>query len=169
VKIGAVALAGTDHAPISIAMRFPSGTVQQVSDNAGPEVFLQWKGTDACLDLYCTCGEQFHFDGYFADELTCGNCGQTWELPHMLQPEAVEPSRGFKIVFDGREVIGDGEFGIPWPRPEFSGARAGEIIEVHDEIAGCASRSAYCDFLAAVPNGDGTMTLKVRNRGDSPR
>ena len=86
-----------------------------MSDDVRPEVFLQWKGTDACLDLYCTCGKQFHFDGYFADELTCGNCGQTWELPHMLQPEAIEPSRGFKIVFDGCEVIGDGEFGIPWP------------------------------------------------------
>jgi hypothetical protein len=138
-----------------------------MSDDSRPDAFIQWKGTDACLDLYCTCGEQFHFDGYFACELTCGYCGQTWELPHKLLPVAVEPSRGFKIIFDDREVIGEGEFGIPWPRPEFDAAKPGEIIEIHDDIQG-GSRSVYADFLGAVPNGDGTMTLKVRNRGNGP-
>ena len=139
-----------------------------MSDDSRPEAFIQWKGTDACLDLYCTCGEQFHFDGMFAYELTCGHCGQTYELPHMLQVQPVEPSRGLKIVFDAREVIQDGEFGIPWPRPEFDAVKPGEIIEVHDDIEGGGSRSAYADFLGAEPNGDGTMTLKVRNRGYGP-
>jgi hypothetical protein len=139
-----------------------------MSDDSRPEAFIQWKGTDACLDLYCTCGEQFHFDGYFAVELTCGDCGQTYELPHMLRIQPVKPSRKLKLVFDDREVIEDGEFDVPWPRPEFDAALPGEIFEVHDET-GCGSRSAYVDFLAATPNGDGTMTLKVRNRGDGPR
>jgi hypothetical protein len=140
-----------------------------VSDDTRPEVFLQWKGTDACLDLYCTCGGQFHFDGYFADELTCGNCGQTWRLPHTFQPAAVEPSRAFKILFDEREVIQPGEFGVPWPLPEFTAAKPGDIIEIHDDVEGGGSRSVYADFLAAVPDGDGTMTLRVRNRGNGPR
>lgn len=47
-------------------------------------MFVQWKGTDACLDLYCACGQNLHFDGYFASELTCGRCMQTYELPYML-------------------------------------------------------------------------------------
>ena len=55
------------------------------SDKERPDAFIQWKGTDACLDVYCTCGEQFHFDGYFAYELTCGRCGQTYELPNTLR------------------------------------------------------------------------------------
>jgi hypothetical protein len=138
-----------------------------VSDDTRPDAFIQWKGTDACLDLYCICGEQFHFDGMFAYELTCGNCGQTYELPNTLRIYPVEPSRGLKLVFDDREVIKDGVFEIPWPRPEFAAAKSGDIIEVHDEIAG-GSRSVWADFLGATANGDGTMTLTVRNRGNGP-
>ena len=142
-----------------------------MSDDTRPDAFIQWKGTDACLDLYCTCGEQFHFDGYFAYELTCGHCGQTYELPNTFRLNPVEPSRGLKLVFDDREVIKDGVFEIPWPRPEFDAARSGDIIEVHDEVggeAGGGSRSVYADFLSVAANGDGTMTLTVRNRGNGP-
>ena len=56
-----------------------------MSDKERPDAFIQWKNTDSCIDLYCTCGEQFHFDGYFAYELTCGRCGQTYELPNTLR------------------------------------------------------------------------------------
>ena len=140
-----------------------------VSDDTRPDAFIQWKGTDACLDLYCTCGEQFHFDGYFAYELTCGHCGQTYELPNTFRLNPVEPSRGLTLVFDDRGVIEDGEFEIPWPRPEFDAVKSGGIFEVHDDPKDGGSRSAYVDFLGASPNGDGTMTLKVRNRGNGPR
>ena len=132
-----------------------------------PGVFLQWKGTDACLDFYCTCGEQFHFDGFFGIQLTCGACGQTWELPHMLVPEAVEPDRQLKIVFEDKDVIREGEFGIPWPRPEFTGAEPGDVIEVHQCYRNMKG-SCYADLLKVTPNGDGTVTLTVRNRGVSP-
>lgn len=47
-------------------------------------VFLQYKGTDICVDLYCTCGDQFHYDGYFATWLRCPHCRKVWELPHLL-------------------------------------------------------------------------------------
>ena len=104
-----------------------------MSDDSRPDAFIQWKGTDACLDLYCTCGEQFHFDGYFAYELTCGNCGQTYELPNTFRLNPVEPSRGLTLVFDDREVIKEGVFEIPWPRPGFTAVKSGDIIEVHDE------------------------------------
>jgi hypothetical protein len=66
--------------------------------------FLQWKGTDACLDLYCACGSQRHFDGFSARQLTCGNCGQTWELPHMLMLRAATP----EVPPPGGEFLSDG-------------------------------------------------------------
>ncbi len=28
--------------------------------------FIQWKGTDICMDVYCKCGNQSHIDGYCA-------------------------------------------------------------------------------------------------------
>jgi transposase-like protein len=51
------------------------------------EVFLQWKGTDACYDFWCPCdgtGEDRyhgHRDGEFRQQFTCDNCGRTWQLP----------------------------------------------------------------------------------------
>ncbi len=138
-----------------------------MSGKERPDAFIQWKNTDACIDLYCTCGEQFHFDGYFAYELTCGNCGQTYELPNTLRVYPVEPSRGLTLVFDDREIIQPGEFGVPWPRPQFGAVKPGGIFEIHDDIGG-DHRKAYVDFLGATANGDGTMTLRVRNREVSP-
>jgi len=138
-----------------------------MSDDTRPDAFIQWKGTDACLDLYCTCGGQFHFDGYFAYELTCGRCGQTYELPNTFRLNPVEPSRRMKLVFDEQEVIGPGEFEILWPHPEFTGAEPGELIEVYDEVEHCA-RSAYVTFLGAAPKGNGTMALLLRNTGHGP-
>lgn len=53
-------------------------------------IFLQWKGTDACMDVYCLCGEHLHFDGYFAYAVQCGGCKQIYELPYFLQMKPVE-------------------------------------------------------------------------------
>lgn len=49
------------------------------------DVFIQYKGTDICLDFTCTCGEHGHFDGYFAYVLKC-KCGLLWEMPCFITP-----------------------------------------------------------------------------------
>lgn len=51
-----------------------------------PEVFLQWKGTDACMDFHCECGAHCHFDGDFAYCVKCPHCGTVWEMPCLLYP-----------------------------------------------------------------------------------
>lgn len=132
-----------------------------------PSAFLQWKGTNACLDFWCACGVQFHFDGYFGIQLTCGACGQAWELPHMLTPEAVEPDRQVKLCYDDRDVIRDGEFEVAWPRPVFDGAEPGDIIEIHQTWQN-NGRSTYADLLRIEPQPDGMTVLTLRNRGVSP-
>lgn len=43
-------------------------------------MFIQWKGTDVCIDFQCTCGQHSHFDGYFAYALKCPSCGAIWEM-----------------------------------------------------------------------------------------
>ena len=48
---------------------------------ANPFTFIQWKGTDVCLDLHCECGEHSHLDGYFAYVIKCGRCGAEWQMP----------------------------------------------------------------------------------------
>lgn len=56
------------------------------ADATEPHVFIQYKGTDICLDFNCECGAQPHFDGYFADVLKCPKCGAEWEMPQHLFP-----------------------------------------------------------------------------------
>lgn len=58
-------------------------------DIEGPHAFVQYKGTDICMDFHCGCGEQFHFDGYFAYAVECGTCHQQWEMPQLLIPRKV--------------------------------------------------------------------------------
>lgn len=45
-----------------------------------PYAFVQWKGTDACLDLRCKCGASGHLDADFTYAAKCAACGQLYEL-----------------------------------------------------------------------------------------
>lgn len=44
------------------------------------KTFIQWKGTDICLDWYCDCGELNHEDGDFCYEVECPKCGAVYAL-----------------------------------------------------------------------------------------
>jgi hypothetical protein len=54
--------------------------------------FIQWKGTDVCMDFHCPCGEANHYDGYFAYEIKCAGCGTVYapscnvEMVRVLEP-----------------------------------------------------------------------------------
>lgn len=49
-----------------------------------PHAFVQWKGTNVCMDFYCECGAHCHFDGYFAYVVQCPHCLTKWEMPFNL-------------------------------------------------------------------------------------
>jgi len=53
--------------------------------------FVQWKGTDVCLDFHCECGHHGHFDGYFAYHLKCTACGAVYQMPANLFPRKLTP------------------------------------------------------------------------------
>lgn len=46
----------------------------------GCQNFIQWKGTDVCMDFHCECGNSFHVDDDFAYALKCLQCGKVWKL-----------------------------------------------------------------------------------------
>ena len=56
--------------------------------------WIQWKGTDVCIDLYCKCGAQMHFDGMFFYHFACPYCqrkyavGQNVALIELTDSEA---------------------------------------------------------------------------------
>jgi hypothetical protein len=65
-------------------------TERATDDLQKPEVFIQWKGTDACFDFACDCGAHYHFDGFFAYFVKCGSCGQVWQMPIHLYPQKTD-------------------------------------------------------------------------------
>lgn len=52
--------------------------------------FIQWKGTDICMDFYCECGHQNHYDGYFAYHVICAKCRQIYKLATSIKMEKVD-------------------------------------------------------------------------------
>jgi len=43
-----------------------------------PHGYVQWKGTDACMEIYCKCGHCSHIDAYFAYHVKCPKCGTVY-------------------------------------------------------------------------------------------
>jgi hypothetical protein len=42
--------------------------------------WIQWKGTDVCIDLHCICGSHGHFDGDFMYYVECEDCGRKYAV-----------------------------------------------------------------------------------------
>ncbi len=60
---------------------------QFLGDNpSDPHAFVQWKGTDVCMDFHCECGTHCHFDGDFAYTVKCPTCLTVWEMPCYIVP-----------------------------------------------------------------------------------
>jgi hypothetical protein len=56
-----------------------------------PHAFIQWKGTDVCMDFHCPCGVGGHFDGMFAYVVECPGCHKKYEMAwHVAAREVSE-------------------------------------------------------------------------------
>ena len=63
------------------SMRFPkvAETEEEAFDieekfSDVPHGWIQWKGTEVCMDVHCKCGESFHIDATFAYNVKCPEC-----------------------------------------------------------------------------------------------
>lgn len=68
---------------------FPDPKAPALSTTTGwpePSAFIQWKGTDVCMDFHCECGAFCHFDGDFAYTVKCPHCSTVWEMPSTVYP-----------------------------------------------------------------------------------
>lgn len=52
--------------------------------------FIQWKGTDVCLDFTCECGTNNHYDDYSAYAVQCSGCGSYYALSPKVEMLRVE-------------------------------------------------------------------------------
>ncbi len=50
-----------------------------------PSGYIQYKGSDICIDLECKCGWDDHFDGAFLFGFTCPKCGISYLLQDIIE------------------------------------------------------------------------------------
>ena len=46
----------------------------------GAHVYIQWKGTEVCMDVHCECGNHAHSDAEFAYFVECAKCHRIYEV-----------------------------------------------------------------------------------------
>ena len=46
----------------------------------GPFAYIQWKGTDVCMDVHCSCGAMGHVDADFTYYVQCGACKKVYAV-----------------------------------------------------------------------------------------
>lgn len=61
-------------------------------------MFIQWKGTEVCLDFYCPCGIRSHGDGEFAYHVRCPGCDDVFEMGTQVIARRVDVSEGEQIL-----------------------------------------------------------------------
>lgn len=83
---------------------------KQIYDQDNPRTesggWIQWKGTEVCMDVHCVCGHSGHFDGAFFYYFECPKChakyavGQNVKLIPMSDEQASHPfcKDSFKTV-----------------------------------------------------------------------
>lgn len=54
------------------------GQESEIQEN--PYGWIQWKGTDVSIDLYCECGHLGHFYGEFFYHFECSACGKKYAV-----------------------------------------------------------------------------------------
>lgn len=47
--------------------------------------WIQWQGTDVCMDVHCVCGERGHIDGEYVFLYSCPKCGRHYAVGHVVK------------------------------------------------------------------------------------
>jgi hypothetical protein len=50
-----------------------------------PFGYIQWKGTDVCMDLHCKCGHHGHVDDEFFYYYVCPKCKTTYAVGNKVK------------------------------------------------------------------------------------
>lgn len=76
----------------------------QDTKNSEPHGWIQFKGTDLCMDVHCKCGQLTHVDGSFCYHVKCGACGTVYMINgHVEFIELTEPESDL-IVLESSQI-----------------------------------------------------------------
>lgn len=70
-------------------------------EGSDAHMFIQWKGTDVCLDFHCPCGAHCHLHGDFAYFVECGRCHTVYEMgTQVIAKVTTDPGGEPKVMED---------------------------------------------------------------------
>lgn len=69
-----------------------------------PHGWVQWKGTDVCMDVYCKCGYHSHIDAEFAYNVKCPKCGTVYSVNGHVEFIELEHEPAQCVVMDENPV-----------------------------------------------------------------
>ncbi len=59
----------------------------------GAHGWIQWKGTDVCMDIHCTCGAHHHHDGDFFYHFECPDCKRVFAVGQNVKLIELNPEQ----------------------------------------------------------------------------
>lgn len=71
--------------------KLDSDTMKNNKEIEIPRGRIQWKGTDVCMDIDCTCGKLSHIDAHFAYYFRC-SCNKIYEISSYVKLIEVQES-----------------------------------------------------------------------------
>jgi hypothetical protein len=77
--------------------------IQETYNNI-PHGWIQWKGTNVCMDVYCKCGGQFHIDADFAYHVKCPHCGAVYMCNGHIEIIELEVEPDSCVVTEDNEI-----------------------------------------------------------------
>lgn len=69
-----------------------------VGEPGGSTAGLQWKGTDACLDIWCKCGARAHLDDEFVYFYKCAVCERVYAMGSTVRMYELTPEAAAKYA-----------------------------------------------------------------------
>lgn len=69
----------------SLQEAYEAGEKNKMEYGEPLSTFIQWKGTDVCMDWFCEEGHQNHIDADFAYEIECETCHKIYETGTMIE------------------------------------------------------------------------------------
>ena len=60
--------------------------------------WIQWKGTEVCIDIHCKCGYLGHFDGDFFYWYKCRKCGRYYSVGQNVVLHEITSKEDIKYV-----------------------------------------------------------------------
>jgi hypothetical protein len=58
-----------------------------------PHGWIQWKGTNVCIDLHCCCGAHGHIDAEFFYNYVCLACGRKYSMSAYVRMIELTPEQ----------------------------------------------------------------------------